>query len=67
MVAQTSSPGGSSSHPHDEASTSAHIYIFNGINLNTHSKTYDTPDNLDKGKDTNGTGSLLDPSKKKQE
>jgi len=62
MVAQTSSHGGSSSHPHDEASTSAHIYMFNGINLTTLSKTYDTPGNLDKGKDTNSTGTLLDPS-----
>jgi hypothetical protein len=62
MVAQTPSPGGSSSHPHDEASTSAHIYMFNGINLTTLSKTYDTPGNPDKGKDTNGTGTLPDPS-----
>jgi hypothetical protein len=62
MVAQTSSPGGSSSHPHDEASTSAHIYTFNGINLNTLSKTYDTPDNPDKGKDTNDIGTIPDPS-----
>jgi hypothetical protein len=62
MVAQTPSPGGSSSHPNDEASSSAHIYMFNGINLNTLSKTYDTPGNPDKGKDTNGTGTLPDPS-----
>jgi hypothetical protein len=62
MVAQTPSPGGSSSHPHDEASTSAHIYMFNGINLTTFSKTYDTPGNPDKGKVTNGTGTLPDPS-----
>jgi hypothetical protein len=58
MVAQTPSPGGSSSHPHDEASTSAHIYMFNGINLTTHSKTYDTPVKPDKGKVTNGTDTL---------
>jgi hypothetical protein len=62
MVAQTPSPGGSSSDPHDEASSSAHIYMFNGINLTTRSKTYDTPGNPDKGKDTNGTGTLPDPS-----
>jgi hypothetical protein len=62
MVAQTPSPGGSSSHPHDEASTSAHIYMFNGINLTTLSKTYDTPGNPDKGKDTNGIDTLPDPS-----
>jgi hypothetical protein len=62
MVAQTPSPGGSSSNPHDEASTSAHIYMFNHINLNTLSKTYDTPSNPDKGKDTNRTSTLPDPS-----
>jgi hypothetical protein len=62
MVAQTPSPGGNSSHPHDEASTSALIYMFNGINLTTHSKTYDTPSNPDKGKVTNGTSTLPDPS-----
>jgi hypothetical protein len=62
MVAQTPSPGGSSSHPHDEASTSAHIYMFNGINFTTFSKTYDTPGNPDKGKVTNGTSTLPDPS-----
>jgi hypothetical protein len=61
-VAQTPSPGGSSIHPHDEASTSAHIYMFNGINLTTHSKTYNTPVKLDKGKITIGTDTLLDPS-----
>jgi hypothetical protein len=44
MVAQTPSPGGSSSHPpNDEASSSAHIYMFNGIDLTTRSTTYDTP------------------------
>jgi hypothetical protein len=47
-------------HPHDEASTSAHIYMFNGINLTTRSKTYDTPAKPEKTKVTNG--SLLDPS-----
>jgi hypothetical protein len=62
MVTQTPSPGGSSSHPHDEASTSAHIYMFNRINLTTLSKTYDTPGNPDKGKVTNGTSTLPDPS-----
>jgi hypothetical protein len=62
MVSHTPSPGGSSSHPYDEASTSAHIYMFNGINLNTHFKTYDTPGNPEKGKDTNGTSTLPDPS-----
>jgi hypothetical protein len=62
MVTQTPSHGGSSSHPHDEASTSAHIYMFNGINLTTHSNKYDTPGNPDKGKATDGTGTLPDPS-----
>jgi hypothetical protein len=62
MVSQTPSPGGSSSDPHDEASSCAHIYMFNGINLTTFSKTYDTPGNPDKGKDVNGTSTLPDPS-----
>jgi hypothetical protein len=62
MVAQTPSPGGSSSHPHDEASTSAHIYMFNGINLTTHFKTYDTLVKSDKGKVTNGIDTLPNPS-----
>ena len=61
MVAQTPSPRGSSSD-HDEASSSAHIYMFNGINLTTLSKTYDTLGNPDKGKDMNGIGTLSDPS-----
>jgi hypothetical protein len=42
MVSQAPSPGGISNHPsHDEASTSAHIYVFNRIDLTTHSTTYD--------------------------
>jgi hypothetical protein len=62
MVAQTPSPGGSSSNAHDEASSSAHIYMFNGINLTTCSKTYDTLGNSDEGKYVNGTGTLPNPS-----
>jgi hypothetical protein len=62
MVSQTPFPRGSSSEPNDEASSSAHIYMFNGINLTTRSKTYDTPGNPDKGKDTNDAGTLPDPS-----
>ena len=62
MVSQTPSPRGSSSHPNDEASSSEHIYMFSGINLNTQSKTYDTLGNPDKGKVTNGTGTLPDQS-----
>jgi hypothetical protein len=41
---------------------SAHIYMFNGINLTTRSKTYDTPGNPDKGMVTNSTVTLSDPS-----
>jgi hypothetical protein len=60
MVAQTPPTGGSSSHPpNDEASTSAHIYMFNGIDLTTRTMTYDTPAKPDKEKVTNG--SLPDP------
>jgi hypothetical protein len=36
--------------------------MFNGINLTTCSKTYDTPGNPEKGKNTNSTGNFLDPS-----
>jgi hypothetical protein len=61
MVSQTPSPGGSSIHPpHDEASTGAHIYMFNGVDLTTRSTTYDTQAKPDKEKVTNGT--LSDPS-----
>jgi hypothetical protein len=61
MVAQTPSPGGSSIHPsNDEASMSAHIYMFSGIHLTTSSTTYDTPIKPDKEKVSNG--SLPDPS-----
>jgi hypothetical protein len=59
LVAQTPTPGGSSNQSHDEASTSAHIYMFNRINLTTHNTTYDTPIKPDKPKPANG--SLLDP------
>jgi hypothetical protein len=59
LVAQTPTPGGSSNQSHDEASTSAHIYMFNGINLTTRTMTYDTPIKPDKPKPTNG--SLPDP------
>jgi hypothetical protein len=55
LVAQTPTAGGSSNPPHDEASTSAHIYMFNGVNLTTHSVTYDTPVKPDKLKTTNGS------------
>jgi hypothetical protein len=55
LVAQTPTPGGSSNQPHDEASTSAHIYMFNGVNLTTRSATYDTPVKPDKPKTANGS------------
>jgi hypothetical protein len=60
LVAQTPTPGGSSNQSHDEASTSAHIYMFNMINMTTRTTTYDTPIKPDKSKPTNG--SLPDPS-----
>jgi hypothetical protein len=59
LVAQTPMSGGSSNQPHDEALTSAHIYMFNRVNLTTRSATYDTPVKPNKPKTTNG--SLSDP------
>jgi hypothetical protein len=59
LVAQTPTPGGISNQSHDQASTSAHIYMFNGINMTTRTMTYDTPIKPDKPKPTNG--SLPDP------
>jgi hypothetical protein len=59
LVAQTPTVGGSSNQSHDEASTSAHIYMFNGINLTTRTVTYDTLVKPDKPKTTNG--SIPDP------
>jgi hypothetical protein len=55
LVAQTPTPGGSSNQPHDEASISAHIYMFNGVNLTTRSATYDTLVKPDKPKTANGS------------
>jgi hypothetical protein len=55
LVAQTPTAGGSSNQSHDEASTSAHIYMFNRVNITTHSATYDTPVKPDKLKNTNGS------------
>lgn len=55
LVAQTPNPGGYSNQSHDEASASAHIYMFNGINLTTRATTYDTPIKPDKPKTTNGS------------
>ena len=62
MFSQALSPptGGNSNHPpSDEALTSAHIYVFNGIDLTTRTTTYDTLTKPDKEKVTNGTP--LDP------
>jgi hypothetical protein len=58
MVGQALSPptkGASSHPPSDEASTNAHIYMFNGIDLTIPTTTYDTPSKPDKEKVTNGT------------
>jgi hypothetical protein len=56
-------PEGSSKQPHDEASTSSHIYMFNGVNLTTRSMTYDMPVKPDKPKIANGSPSYpLPPS-----
>jgi hypothetical protein len=62
LVAQTPTSGGSSNQPHDEASTSAHIYMFNGVNLTTLSATYDTPVKPDKPKIANGSPPDMLPS-----
>jgi hypothetical protein len=45
MVAQALAPliGGNPNHPpSEEASSSVHIYMFNGIDLTTRTMTYDT-------------------------
>jgi len=63
MVAQTLAPpaGGNHSHPpSEEAPSSVHIYMFNGIDLTTRTTTYDTPTKPNKEKVTNSTP--LDPS-----
>ena len=63
MVAQVLAPptGGSSNHPtSDEASTNAHIYMFNEIDSTTRTTIKDTLAKTDKEKVTNGTP--LDPS-----
>jgi hypothetical protein len=62
LVAQTPTLGGSSNQPPDDASTSAHIYMFNGVNLTTRSVTYDTPVKPDKLKTANGSSPDPSPS-----
>jgi hypothetical protein len=62
MVAQAPTPlaSGNPNHPpSEEASSSAHIYMFNGIDLTTHTATYDTPTKPNKEKVANDT--TLDP------
>jgi hypothetical protein len=46
LVAQLYSPpigGNTNNPPSEEASSSAHIYMFNVIDLSTRTMTYDTP------------------------
>jgi hypothetical protein len=62
LVAQTPTLGGSSNQPPDDASTSAHIYMFNGVNLTTRFATYDTPVKPDKSKTANGSSPDPSPS-----
>ena len=63
MVAQVYSPpigGNTNNPPSEEASSSAHIYMFNVIYLSTHTMTYDTP--LAKPhKEKVGNGTTTDP------
>jgi hypothetical protein len=55
LVSQTPAIGGSSNPPHDEASISSHIYMFNRVNLTTFSMMYETLVKPDKPKTTNGS------------
>jgi hypothetical protein len=60
MVVQAPTPlaGGNPNHPpSEEASSSVHIYMFNGIDLTTRTTTYDTPAKPNKEKVANGTTS----------
>jgi hypothetical protein len=63
MVAQNIAPpqGGNPVHPpKDDASSSAHIYMFNGVDLTTMTTTYDTlPGKIGKHSVINGT--MTDP------
>jgi hypothetical protein len=64
MVSQALSPlvEGNPSHPPcEEALLSAHIYMFNGIDLTTHTTTYETLTKPDKDKVPNGTTSYPSP------
>jgi len=63
MVAQNPTPpqGGNPCHPpKEDSSSSAHIYMYNGVYLTTRTKTYDTP--LGKtGKESVTNGIVTDP------
>jgi hypothetical protein len=61
LVAQAPAPltGGINHPPSEEASSSAHIYMFNGIYLTTRIMTYNTLAKPNKERVTNGT--TLDP------
>jgi hypothetical protein len=63
LIAQNPTPpvGSNTNHPpNEEDSLSEHISMFNGIDLTTHTTTYDTPPRKpDKEKIT--TGNTLDP------
>jgi hypothetical protein len=63
LVAQNPTPptGSNPSHPpNEEASSSAHIYMFNGVDLTTHTMTYDTPPGKP-GKENVTIGTAPDP------
>jgi hypothetical protein len=65
MVAQAPAPlvrGNPNHSPSEEASSSAHIYMFNGIDSTTCTTMYDTPTKPDKEKVTNGTTSDPPPA-----
>jgi len=59
LVTQAPTPttGGTNHPPSEEASLSAHIYMFNGIYLTTRTTTYYTLTKPDKERITNGTTS----------
>jgi hypothetical protein len=63
LVAQNPAPpqGGNPGHPpNEDASSSAHIYMFNGVYLTTRTMTYDTPPGKP-GKENVTNGTVTDP------
>jgi hypothetical protein len=65
MVSQSLAPptGGNPIHPlNEEASSSAQIYMYNGINLSNRTTMYDTLTKPDKEKVTNGTPPYQSPT-----